>query len=118
VRSLLSFQLFVRHENLGALNLYADHSAAFTEESQHIGSVLAQHASIAMIGAAAETQFGAALASRDIIGQAKGFIMHRDNLTGIQAFALLLKTSQNANIKLIDVARWVVDQHESQFSPR
>jgi hypothetical protein len=118
VRSLLSFQLFVRRENLGALNLYADHSAAFTEESQLIGGALAQHASIAMIGAAAETQFGAALASRDIIGQAKGFIMHRDNLTGIQAFALLLKTSQNANIKLIDVARWVVDQHESQFSPR
>ena len=38
-----------------------------------IGGVLAQHASIAMIGAAAEAQFDAALASRDIIGQAKVF---------------------------------------------
>jgi ANTAR domain len=90
-RSLLSFQLFVRRENLGALNLFADESAAFNEESLLIGGTLARHASIAMIGAAAQTQFDAALASRDIVGQAKGLLMHRENLTGIQAFALLLK---------------------------
>jgi hypothetical protein len=116
-RSLLSFQLFVRRENLGALNLFADESAAFNEESLLIGGTLARHASIAMIGAAAQTQFDAALASRDIVGQAKGLLMHRENLTGIQAFALLLKTSQNANIKLVDIARWVVDQHESGLNP-
>lgn len=43
--------------------------------------------------------------------------MHRESLTGLQAFALLLKTSQNANIKLIEIARWVVDQHESTLNP-
>ena len=117
VRTMLSFQLFVRRENLGALNLYSDRIAAFTEESLLIGGVLAQHASIAMIGEAAQTQFDAALASRDLIGQAKGLLMGQTSLTGIQAFALLLKTSQHANIKLIDIARWVVDQHESGLNP-
>ena len=117
VRSMLSFQLFVLDENLGALNLFGNHSAAFDEESLLIGGVLAQHASIAMIGAAAEAQFDTALASRDIIGQAKGLLMHREHLTGLQAFALLLKTSQNANIKLVEIARWVVDQHESGLNP-
>lgn len=117
VRRMLSFQLFVLDDNLGALNLYGNHGAAFNEESVLIGGVLAQHASIAMIGAAAEAQFDIALASRDIIGQAKGLLMHREDLTGLQAFALLLKTSQNTNIKLVEIARWVVDQHESGLNP-
>lgn len=117
VRRMLSFQLFVIDDNLGALNLFGDHSEAFDEESRLIGGVLAQHASIAMVGAAAEAQFDIALASRDVIGQAKGLLMHREHLTGLQAFALLLKTSQNANIKLVEIARWVVDQHESGLLP-
>jgi ANTAR domain/GAF domain len=117
VRTMLSFQLFVLGDNLGALNLYGDHGSTFDEESRLVGGVLAQHASIAMAGAAAEAQFDAALASRDVIGQAKGVLMHRENLTGLQAFALLLKTSQNANIKLIQIARWVVAQHESTLNP-
>lgn len=112
VRSMLSFRLFVTDDTLGALNLFSDHSAAFDEESQLVGAVLAQHASIAMIGVAAEAQFDRALASRDLIGQAKGILMCREHLTGLQAFALLLKTSQNANIKLVEIARWVVEQHE------
>jgi hypothetical protein len=113
VRSMLSFRLFVIDDTLGALNLFGNHEAAFDEESLLIGGVLAQHASIAMIGATAEAQFDVALASRDMIGQAKGLLMQREHLTGLQAFALLLKTSQNANIKLVEIARWVVDQHES-----
>ncbi|MFD3812522.1 GAF and ANTAR domain-containing protein [Rhodococcus sp. NPDC058639] len=113
VRRMLSFQLFVVGDNLGALNLYGNDGIAFDEESRFVGSVLAQHASIAMIGASAQAQFDIALASRDIIGQAKGILMHREQLTGLQAFALLVKTSQNANIKLLEIARWVVDQHES-----
>jgi hypothetical protein len=28
--------------------------------------------------------------------------VHREHLTSLQAFALLLKTSQNANIKLVE----------------
>jgi hypothetical protein len=112
---MLSFRLFVIDDTLGALNLFGNHEAAFDEESLLIGGVLAQHASIAMIGATAEAQFDVALASRDMIGQAKGLLMQREHLTGLQAFALLLKTSQNANIKLVEIARWVVDQHESEL---
>ena len=113
ILSLLSFQLFVHSENLGALNLYGDEPGAFSEESFLIGEVLAQHAAVAIIGAAAEAQFHNALASRDIIGQAKGLLMARENLTGLQAFNLLTRASQHTNVKLVDVARWLVDQHES-----
>jgi hypothetical protein len=113
VLSSLSFQLFLRSENLGALNLYSDEPGAFSEESVLIGEVLAQHAAVAMIGVANVMQFRDALASRDLIGQAKGMVMQRQKLTGIQAFNLLIAASQETNIKLVDVARWLVAEHES-----
>jgi GAF domain-containing protein len=112
VYSLLSFQLFVRSKNLGALNLYGDEAGVFAEDSIEIGTILAQHAAVAMVGADAETQFQTALASRDVIGQAKGILMHRDNLTGLQAFGVLASASKETNVKLADVARWLVAEHE------
>lgn len=115
VRSLLSFQLFVRHNNLGALNLYGTEPHGFTDDSVDIGLIVAQHAAVAMAGSAAESQFQTGLASRDVIGQAKGLLMARDSLTGVQAFALLTRASQETNMKLADVARWLVDEHEKNL---
>ena len=66
-----------------------------------------------MAGTAAEEQLQLAVAGRDIIGQAKGILMHRGNLTGIQAFNVLIQTSQQTNRKLVDVVRWLVNEHES-----
>lgn len=113
IHSLLSFQLFIRSENLGALNLYGDQPGAFSEESTLVGGILAQHAAVAMVGAANETQFQDALATRDIIGQAKGILMQRQKVTGIRAFSTLTSASQETNMKLVEVARWLVDEHEA-----
>jgi AmiR/NasT family two-component response regulator len=54
-------------------------------------------------------QFRSALASRDIIGQAKGVIMERFNLDAVEAFDLLTRLSQRSNTKLIDIARGLID---------
>lgn len=113
--SMLAFQLFVRSENLGALNLYGDAPGVFAEDSFLIGAVSAQHAAVAMIGAANETQFLNALATRDVIGQAKGMLMQRENITGFRAFNLLTRVSQETNLKVVDVARWLADEHESKL---
>ncbi|WP_231975977.1 GAF and ANTAR domain-containing protein [Mycobacterium sp. E2462] len=115
VRCMLSFRLFVDRGALGTLNLYGPDPDMFTEESLAIGEILAQHAAVAMAGAAAEEGAQAALASRDMIGQAKGILMHRDGLTGLQAFALLSRASQDANVKLVDVARLVVTEFEKRL---
>jgi GAF domain-containing protein len=48
VRSMLSFQLYVEHDNLGALNLYSRDTDAFTDESEEIGMLFATHAAVAM----------------------------------------------------------------------
>ena len=47
---------------------------------------------------------GRALASRDLIGQAKGVLMERYEITADQAFALLARASQDTNRKLTEVA--------------
>ncbi|AEF42911.1 GAF and ANTAR domain-containing protein [Hoyosella subflava] len=114
-RSMLSFQLFVRAENFGALNLYADVPHAFTDESTAVGTVFAQHAAVALAGANQRVHSKAALDSRDVIGQAKGLLMHRNKISGLQAFELLVRASQDTQLKLTEVARWVVSEHEGQI---
>jgi len=45
-----------------------------------------------------------ALASRDVIGQAKGILMERFKITADEAFEMLLTASQHANRKLSTLA--------------
>lgn len=53
-------------------------------------------------------QLHAALASRDLIGQAKGIIMAVRHCTADEAFATLQRISQNHNVKLHVVAAELV----------
>jgi GAF domain-containing protein len=115
VRCMLSFRLSVIGESFGTLNLYGAAPESLTQDSIATGEILAQHAAVALADASAEEQMHSALASRDVIGQAKGILMHRDNLTGHQAFAVLTRASQETNVKLVDVARWLVKKHESKL---
>lgn len=103
-RSMLSLQLFVDGDNLGALNLFARTPDAFTDESERIGLLVATHAAIAYAGVRKATQLGQAVMSRDLIGQAKGILIERHQINGEQAFQMLTRTSQNSNRKLNDIA--------------
>jgi transcriptional regulator with GAF, ATPase, and Fis domain len=109
VLSMLSFQLFVQRDNLGALNLYAEHADAFDDKSEQVGLVFAAHAAVAMSDALQRQQLTTALGTRDLIGQAKGILMERYKLTSDQAFALLARASQESNTKLADVAHTVAE---------
>lgn len=108
VSSLLSFQLYVVQQNLGSINLYGGDVGVFAADSVAIGEIVAQHASVALFGAEAESQFEVALSTRDVIGQAKGVIMERFKVDGARAFQLLTKLSQDSNVKLIDIAKQLV----------
>jgi AmiR/NasT family two-component response regulator len=109
---MLSFQLYVEQDNLGALNLYAHGTDAFTDESEQVGLLFATHAAVAMADAKQHQQLTRAIAVRDLIGQAKGILMERHKLTGDQAFTLLVRASQNTNTKLNEVARYLVETGE------
>ena len=109
VRCSLSFQLFVHKDNFGALNLYGGDAGVFDDDSFLYGEILAQHAAVAMAGSQATEQMHRAIASRELIGQAKGIIMERFRVDAVQAFALLTRLSQESNTKLLDVAERVIE---------
>jgi transcriptional regulator with GAF, ATPase, and Fis domain len=112
VASMLSIQLYVADDNLGALNLYARHPHAFDEGSEFVGQLFGTHAAVAMSAAQKQDQLAQGMATRDLIGQAKGILMERHRITGDQAFALLVGASQRTNIKLRDVAERLVHSGE------
>ncbi|RKT76633.1 GAF domain-containing protein [Terracoccus luteus] len=102
--SMLSFQLFVVADTLGALNLFGREPNAFDEDSEYVGSLFASHAAIAFADAEKVRHLNDGMAARDVIGQAKGILMERFRLTPDQAFTLLIRLSQRSNHKLRDVA--------------
>jgi len=104
VGSMLSFQLWVEGDNLGALNLSARQPNAFDQESEQVGLLFVSHAAVAMAGAHKHDEMVAGLATRDLIGQAKGILMERYKIDAQRAFTLLVQASQHNNRKLRDVA--------------
>src|SRR6185437_12839887 len=109
IRSILSFELYVDGSSMSALNFYAERPQAFNEESVELGTVYATHIALAWSIMRRQDQFRSALASRDIIGQAKGVIMERFNLDAVEAFELLTRVSQQSNTRLVDVAAALID---------
>ena len=108
VRSMLSFQMYVTAGDLGALNLFSREPDAFGDESEDVGLLFAAHAAVAMAGAQREQDLVRAVSARDMIGQAKGILMERHRMTGDQAFRVLVRASQQANVKLVEVAEYLV----------
>lgn len=109
IRSILSYELFVDRGTMAALNFYAERPHAFPDESVELGGVFATHIALAWSMFRRQDQFRSALASRDMIGQAKGIIMERFNLDAVEAFELLTRLSQKSNTRLIEIAKSLVD---------
>lgn len=115
IRSIMSFQLFSDHQTMGALNFYAEQPNAFDDEAAELGLIVATHTALAWNLVRRDEQFRSALASRDIIGQAKGMIMERFKIDAVQAFELLKRLSQSSNTPLVAVARQLVEsEHPCQ----
>jgi GAF domain-containing protein len=104
VGSMLCLQLFVHRDTLGALDLLSQAKSAFTDESEHVGLLLASHAAIAAADAHHFEHVSSALVNRDVIGQAKGILMERFKITADQAFEVMAKVSQDTNRKVAAVA--------------
>jgi ANTAR domain-containing protein len=103
----------------GALNIYSRPTGRLGDETtRDVALVLATHASLAMAHTEAvrladlrEIQLRRALESRDVIGQAKGILMHRRGISAEEAFELLRRTSQDLNTKLAELAVTLVTRH-------
>lgn len=117
VGSMLSLQLFVDGDDLGALNLFSMDTNAFGDDSEDIGLLFASHAAVAMSAAQQKEQLKKAIGSRQLIGQAQGILMERLKIDDDRAFALLVRASQDTNRKLVDVAAELVHTGQVARSP-
>jgi GAF domain-containing protein len=106
---------------IGALNIYSRAEGGFQEDSLRTAEIVGDHAAAlvattqALIGVTnLNEQLRAALASREIIGEAKGIIMERQTCTRDEAFDILRRASQRENRKLRDLAEELVQRVEAR----
>ena len=92
------------------LSLFGSQPGAFEAGSDAIAAMLANHAAFALFTAEHERHFRAALATRDVIGQAKGMIMERFGVASARAFAMLTTISQETNTPVRQLAASLVDR--------
>jgi hypothetical protein len=110
VRASLSVP-FTSDRPVGALNLHLtrhaldDRSARL--RTQRRARLFALYASLALAGTDRVENLERAIVRRDVIGQAKGIIMHRYGVDAEEAFTRLRCASQSTNTKLYDVAAWL-----------
>jgi GAF domain-containing protein len=103
-RAMICTPLAAGTAGYGSLSLISSTAGALDAESADLAGLFAVHAAIALAGSESLRQLHAALSTRDLIGQAKGVLMERHQLTADAAFALLVQVSQDTNTKLRDVA--------------
>jgi hypothetical protein len=125
MRSLLACRLSANGTR-GALNLYAQLPRAYGATDRTKAVIFAAHAGVALGAAEALKgstdsfdaavlrleQLNAALVTREVIGQAQGILIERERITADQAFSILRVASQHLNVKLREVALYVVETGE------
>lgn len=108
MRSVLSIRLATRTRRYGSLNLYAERLNAFDDDDVAVATIFVSHASVALAAAQNEQGLQVAIDARKLIGQAQGILMERFDLDADRAFEFLRRQSQHHNVKLRNVAEWVV----------
>ncbi|OUE18105.1 ANTAR domain protein [Clavibacter michiganensis] len=83
-------------------------TGALDAADRAVAEEVAVHARIALAAWDAAEDLALGLASRSVIGQAQGILMERFSLDADRAFQVLRRYSQDGNVKLVEVARRVV----------
>ncbi len=122
VTSILSTPLVrAPGDAVGALNIYGRQDRRFPDSALRTAALIGEHAAI-LVGNALDLvsatelneQLRHAVASREIIGEAKGIIMERESCTRDEAFEVLRRASQRENRKLRDLAEELVVRVEAR----
>jgi transcriptional regulator with GAF, ATPase, and Fis domain len=123
VCSSLSIGLPIQEAVVGALNVYGTKPDAFDDDAITLAQTFAGYAAVAMANAhlydttaTLAHHMQAAMENRAVIEQAKGIVMGERRCTADEAFAILVKVSQDTNRKLRDVTATLVNQ--AAFPPQ
>lgn len=106
-RSILSIQLTTDGGMRAALNLYSGGASVFDLEARQIAGLFGVQAAMLLYGSEQAMHLQRAIDNRDSIGQAKGILMERFTVDEEEAFQMLVRSSQDTNMKLVDVSQWL-----------
>jgi hypothetical protein len=90
---------------LGGIGLYSLSLDAYSAADQLLAILLSSLGSLLLSAARQQDNLYAAIATRQMIGEAIGILRAQSNLTSEQAFDMLVSVSMRTNVKLRDVAR-------------
>jgi hypothetical protein len=116
-RGLMSTTLSTEGGLRGALNLYSATPNAFNEHCRTLAGLFGVQAALLLYGTTHAVHLQKAVESRDLIGQAKGILMERFKIDDEAAFQMLVRTSQDTNMKLTKVAQWLTTETPQQSAP-
>ncbi|MDD7923265.1 ANTAR domain-containing protein [Actinomycetospora rhizophila] len=94
-------------------SLYGPRPGIFDASSAAAAQAFAAPLAVALPAAHRAAALERALASRDVIGQAKGVLMTRQGIDSTSAFDHLVRLSQESNTRLPAVAARLVDEVET-----
>ncbi|HEY2190887.1 MAG TPA: GAF and ANTAR domain-containing protein [Actinomycetospora sp.] len=106
-RSVLCARLHTGGSTRATLTLLASRPDAFAGGARVLAGLFATQAAMLLHGSEQARYLQRAVDSRDLIGQAKGILMERFRVDDDAAFQMLVRSSQDTNMKLADVARWL-----------
>jgi anti-anti-sigma factor len=116
ISAILSSPLLARDQPVGALNIYSRTATAFAAEDQALAGLLASEASAILMHAGLDVtedqmhgRLHDALRSREIIAEAQGVIMEREDISEKEAFDMMRRSSMSSGKPLLDGATDVVD---------
>lgn len=116
-RGLMSTTLTTDGGLRAALNLYSSAPDAFSEHCRTMAGLFGIQAALVLDGASQAWHLQKAVDSRDLIGQAKGILMERFEVDDEAAFQMLVKSSQDTNMKLTKVAHWLTTDRSHATRP-
>jgi GAF domain-containing protein len=118
--AVLALPLRTPDRVIGSLSLFSRHRQGFDDDTRVAAALLADRAAVVLANAIAFTSadllnrhLGEALASRGLIGRAKGILMERHGCGDNGAFDRLRHESQTTHRKLRDVAKGVTESAPS-----
>lgn len=102
--TVLAIRMAWEQKTLGVMTVGSDGEACLPRQTVVLATAFAAHAAATVGLARKAEQLELAMVTRQEIGQAVGILMERYGMSADSAFAYLRRLSQNANVKLRDLA--------------
>lgn len=114
INSMLCVQLVTFDDAYAGMTLYSRAADAFSSADEDIAVALSGHAVVALDSAHELQPLPGSLHNPTVVAWAQGMLMERYDITEVQAFQMLIRTSQREHREITAVAEELVSARRAQ----